>query len=466
LHRQIGLRLEAGYRTQAGDIAAELARHFEHGRDVRRGVAYLRQAASNTLRRYANQEAIDHLTKGLELLRTLPTTLDRNQQELDLLLVLGPALTTLKGYGALEVEQIYRQARALCRHVGDPSQRFGVLGGLGAFYQQRGELHTTHDVAKQLLHLAREIQEPALLGRAYLMQGSTLFYLGELAKAYQVLAQAMSSHDLQLSHTRAVHSGLHTHVVCQGHLAWTLWFLGYPHQALKQSHTALTLAQELSHPHSLVYAQHFACVIHQFRCEIQAVKERAEAVLALATEQGFVFWLAYGMVMRGWALALQKQEDEGIISLRQGLAAQRQTGAELGRIYFLALLAETCETTAQPEAAWRMLTEAIAAVSHTGESFYAAELHRLKGEHLLRQEGLKQRYTDAEQCFQQALTIARHQQAKSLELRAAISLAKLWQQQGKRAKAYDLLEPVYNWFTEGFDTADLQAAKALLTAVA
>jgi predicted ATPase len=390
LHRQIGQRVEAGYGPQARDVAAELARHFEQGRDVRRTVMYLRQAAGNALRRYANQEAIDHLTKGLSLLQTLPATLERHQHELDLLLVLGPALTALHGYGAPEVEHTYTRARALCQYVGDPVQRFGVLRGLGAFYQQWGELNTTRALAEQLLMLAQETQDPALRGRAHLMQGSTLFYLGELAAARSSLAQAQAAYDPQLSSARAGHSGLHSGVVCRGHIAWALWLLGHPHQALDQSQTALAMAVELSHPHSLVYALHFACVVRQFRHEIPAVRERAEAVLALASEHGFAFWMAYGMVMRGWALALHGQGEEGIASIRQGLAAQRQTGAELGRSYFLALLAEACQHTAQTEEGMCKLTEALAAVAQTGEAFYAqVAQQRLTGVPPMRKSGAR-----------------------------------------------------------------------------
>ena len=232
-------------------------------------------------------------------------------------------------------------------------------------------------------------------------------------------------------------------------------------------HEALTLAQELAHPFSLAFALYFAAWLHQFRREGQAAQERAEAAMALSTRAGVsAYWVAWGTILRGWALAVQGQGAEGMAQMRQGLAAWRATGAELRRPYFLALLAEAYGKAGQAEEGLHVLAEALAAVAaDSGERFCEAELYRLKGE-LLLQAGTVPDDAEAEACFQQALDMARRQQAKSLELRAAMSLSRLWQQQGKRAEAHELLAPIYGWFTEGFDTADLQEAKALLEALA
>jgi predicted ATPase len=222
----------------------------------------------------------------------------------------------------------------------------------------------------------------------------------------------------------------------------------------------MTLAQQLAHPFSLSVAFSWVAVVHQFRREVRATQERAEAAISLATEQGFPQWKAVGSLLRGWALVQQGQAQAGIEQLTQGLTAWRATGAEQVRSYWLALLAEAHNVIGQPETGLAVLAEALVHVEHTGERYYEAEIHRLKGELLLQQSSDNQ--ADAETCYQQAIDIARNQQAKSLELRATTSLAKLRQQQGKRQEAYDLLAPVYSWFTEGFDTADLQEAKALL----
>ena len=261
-------------------------------------------------------------------------------------------------------------------------------------------------------------------------------------------------------------------------VALALWLLGYPDQAVTRSNEALTLAQAQSHPYSLAVALLYAAALHQLRREVQAVQARAEAVIALSTEQGFMMWLAVGTVQRGWALAEQGQGEAGIAQIRQGIAAWQATGTAVARPWWLALLAEAYGKVGQTEEGLRVLTEALTVVDKTGECLYAAELYRLKGVLTLRQCHVasakgqapipqplspnSQAEVEAEAYFQQAIEIARWQSAKSLELRAVMSLSRLWQQQGKRAEAHELLAEVYNWFTEGFDTVDLQEAKALL----
>jgi len=247
-------------------------------------------------------------------------------------------------------------------------------------------------------------------------------------------------------------------------LAWSLWYLGYPDQALARIQEALALAQELSHPVTLQYALSSAAIVHQLRVEASAARARAEAALAISHEQGFAQALAQGTILRGWALTREGQAAEGIPQMPQGLAAYCATGAEAWRHYWLALLAEAYGTAGQIAEGLTTLAEALALVEKNGECYCEAECHRLKGDLLLALS--PDRQAEAEACFRQALAVARRQQAKSLELRAAMSLSRLWQRQGKRAEARELLAPIYGWFTEGFDTADLQEAQALLEALA
>jgi predicted ATPase len=253
-------------------------------------------------------------------------------------------------------------------------------------------------------------------------------------------------------------------VRCLIYAAWTLWCLGSPAQAVRRCQEALALAQTLAHPYSLVVAQHFAAFVHLRRREAPAVQAQAEALLPLAMAQGFPFYVGIGTFWRGWALAMQDQGEIGLALMSQGMEATLATGMELTRPYCLVLLAEAAGHTGQAAEGLRLLAEALAALEASGLGDLRAEAYRLQGELLLRQAVPDA--VQAEACFQQALAIARRQQAKSWELRAAMSLSRLWQQQGKRAEAYALLAPVYGWFTEGFDTADLQEAKALLEAVA
>ena len=300
-----------------------------------------------------------------------------------------------------------------------------------------------------------------MLLAAHRALGTTLFYVGAAVLAYTHLAQGIALYDPQQHRAAAFLYGDDAGVICRIYDARVLWCLGYPDQGLTQSQEAMALAQQIAHPFSLGFVLSNVAVFHQLRREVRATQERAEATISLATEQGFPFLMAVSVVLRGWALAQQAgQAQEGIEQIHQGLIAVRATGAEILRPYWLALLIEGYGITRQPEAGLAVLTEALTLVDTTGERWYEPELYRLKGALLLQQNSDNQ--ADAESCFTQAIAIAQKQQAKALELRAAASLARLWQQQGKRQEAYDLLAPVYNWFTEGFDTADLKDAKKLL----
>jgi len=502
LHRLIGERLEQGYRGQAQEIAAELAVHFERGRDYSRAVQYRLQAGQKAIQRSAHQEAISHLTKGLELLTTLPDTPGRAQQELTLQITLGASLLATKGYGVPEMERAFSRARALCQQVGETPQLFPVLMGLNRVYAARAEHETARGLAEQLLALAQSAQDPALLLVAHHAMGQLLCWLGEFVSARAHLQQVITLYNPQQHRPLALVYGVDFGVVFSA-AAFTLWYLGYPEQALRSSDKSITLAQELSHPHSLALALHYAAWIHQYRHEGQATQQRAEELIALSNEQGFPFLGAWGIMYGGWALAQQGQEEEGIAQIRQGFAASRATGAGVGQPYWLALLAEVYGKVEQGEGGLTLLAEALAMVDKTGERFYEAELYRLRGELTLQQSraslgqvpgksqtGPKskvqsrkkfsvvspqlsvpnpqplapstQAEAEAEADFLKAIEISRRQQAKSLELRATVSLARLWQQQGKKAEARKILADIYGWFTEGFDTKDLQEAKALL----
>jgi len=239
-----------------------------------------------------------------------------------------------------------------------------------------------------------------------------------------------------------------------------LWALGYPEQALARVHDALTLAHALSHPYSLAYARALAAQVLQFRRDVRAVHEQAEDAVALATEQGFTLWVGLGTSLCGWALAMQGQGEEGMTQVHQGSAAWLATGAVVWVPYLCTVLADVCDHLGHTEDGLQALVEAHTLVEQHEERWWEAEIYRLRGVLLLRQPGTPQ--AEAEACFHQALDVARRQEAKSLELRAAMSLSRLWRQQDKQAEAHALLAPIYGWFTEGFDTADLQGAKALL----
>jgi class 3 adenylate cyclase/predicted ATPase len=463
-HQRIAQMLIERFPETAETQPELVAHHYTEAGLTEQAIPYWQRAGQQALQRAANPEAVSYLTRGLGLLATLPDTPERMQCELDLQIALGPALMAIKGTAAPEVEQVYMRAHVLCTQVGETPQIFPVLWGLREFYNTRGELQTARELGEQGLALAQHQHDAALVLEAHAALGTTLFYLGEFASARSHLEQGLALYDPQQHrHLAYQGAGVDLGVLCLGAVPHILWYLGYPGQALRKSGELVTLAQGLAHPLSLAAALSWAARFRQLRREPQVVHELAEAVIALTTAQGFPQWWAQGIVLRGWALAKQAQAAEGVAQIRQGLAAWRATGAEIGRQWRLLLLAEAQGHMGQTAEGRATLAEALAVVERTGDRRDEAEIHRLTGEFLLRQAIPSE--PQAETCFRQALDIARRQQAKSLELRAAMSLACLWQRQGKRGEAHQLLAPVYNWFTEGFDTADLQEAKALLEAL-
>jgi predicted ATPase len=464
-----------------------LAHHYTEAGQPAQALPYWLRAGQRASERSANLEAVSQLCAGLAALQTLPATPARAQQELTLQLALGAPLMMIKGHSAPEVEQTYTRALELCQQAGDSPQLFSTLTGLWRFYYARGRLETTRELAEQCFALAQRMQDQALLQEAHMMLGLALFTRGELVSARQHLEQGIALYDPQHPRSLAFSGGTDPGVCCLCGEAWTLWTLGYPERALVSSQEALNLAKRLSHAYSLGFALHYDAMLHKWRREAQLVQERAETVMALSSEHGFARWLAGGMIRQGWALVVQGSAAEGIALLSQGLATWRHMGGELGLPNILGILAEAYGTGGRAEEGLRVLAEALATAHKNTERHYEAELYRLTGELLLQQAGESPPpasdtphpteasveaaqtvalWTEAESCFLQALEVARHQQAKSFELRAAQSLSRLWQQQGKRAEARQLLAEIYGWFSEGFDTPDLQEAKSLLDALA
>jgi predicted ATPase len=461
-HQRIAQALEEQFPDIVESQPERVASHYAEADCHAQAVPYWQRAGQRAIERSANLEAIGHLTRGLDALKTLPDTPGRAQQELGFLTTLGLALVATRGQAHEDVGRTYVRARALCQEQGETSQFFQVLWGLLSFYVVRAELQAAWEVREQLLGLAQRRHDPVRLMVAHWALGQTLLFRGEFAPARAHLEQGMTLYAPQQHHSLACLSGFpgDLGVFCRCFAAHTLWHLGYPDQALTRIDEALTMAQALAHPYSLALAHDYAAMLFQFRRAGSTAQESAGTAMALCTERGVAYYLAWGTIVQGWALVAQGQGEEGMSQMRRGLAAIRATGAELRRPYYLALLAEACGTVDQVGDGLAMLAEARAAMRNAGECWTEADLNRLKGD-LLRRRSVVDT-PQAEICFQQALDVARRQQAKSLELRAAMSLNRLWQRQGRRAEARDLLAPIYHSFTEGFDTADLQEARALL----
>ena len=456
LHRRIGEQAEAIYGEHANEIAAELAMHFERGANYEHATKYLQHAADNDLRRFAYKDAVALSRRGLELIEKLPETSERARQELGLHITLGAPLIATEGYAAPDVRSHYARARDLCLQLDTAPEIAEALWGLWTFYIVGSELGTAREIAGEFLRLAEDVPY------SHLTMEVTLMHMGEFELALKHFGKALSLYDPERHRNDSFRYSQNAGVASQCHAAWALWFLGYPDQALDRIEKALTLSRDLSEPHGMAHALFFTAVIHQFRRDEAMAKVCAEAASAISTEHGLLLYQATTTVTRGWTLIELGRVDEAIEQIRLGLAGHQATGTVLLRPQFLALLAEALKKANRIEEGLEVLEEALAQAQSNSDRYYMAELYRLKGDLLLQSSLGKDPAAGAERCLNQAIETARKQKAKSLELRAALSLAHLYRGRKQKAKARELLAPVYAGFTEGFDTKDLKEAKLLL----
>jgi class 3 adenylate cyclase/predicted ATPase len=465
-HRKIADVLQERFSDTAEAQPELLATHYTEAGLIEQAVPIWQRAGQRALERSANQEAIRHLDKGLELLGLLSETPEHLQQELLLQVTLGAAVMVVKGFASLEVQSVYARARKLCQKVDGGPLVFNVFWALWVSHLARAEHEQARDAAEECLRLAQAAQSPALLLEAHHAIGTSLLCLGEFVEGLQHLEQGTAIYDQRQHAAQAYIYGQDSGVACLGHGAEALWLLGYPDRARNRIDEALTLARQVSHPISTAAAANIASWVYQHLRDWQAVREHADAAAALSTEREFEFWAAMGVVGQASAMVGQGLVEDGITRLRTGLASLRSIGGEILMSYFLSLLAEAYAKAGRPEDGLSVLVEAMSAVNITRECWWEAELYRLKGELMLKQGNVQslrsEGQAEIEQCFRQALTIALAQRAKSLELRASMSLARLLAGQGMHEEARSMLAEIYSWFTEGFDTADLQDAKALI----
>jgi len=503
-HQQIGLRTETGYGERASEVAAELAVHFERGRDHARAVHFLQRAGENVLGRGAHIEAIALLSHAIETLRAWPDTLERVQQDLALHLVLGPALVAGKGHGAPEVERAYQHAAALCEQLPNHPHRCSILSGLGGYSMAHGDFAATFALGEQLLPLAQHDTQLNFEIQARRLLGTPLFWQGHLVAAREHLEKGIVLATAHAAPSRTEFT-LDPGVACRSYASFTLAALGYPAQALSMIQEAVIVAQRLLDPHSLAFALECRSRVYLLRREGVAAQASAAALMTHAHEHGFSYFQRQGLFDHGWALVEQGQEEEGIAQIRQALCALQEIDIRLGHSQVLAALGEACGQVGQFEEGMQVVGEALTEVAQSGERVFEAELYRLKGE-LTLQKGVggwglgvgkdKRQKTEsknsravsssslqapspkplvpmevedeAEGYFLKAIAIARQQEAKLLELRAVMSLVRLRQHatyhalRATLAEALNMLSEIYEWFTEGFDTKDLQEAKALL----
>jgi tetratricopeptide (TPR) repeat protein len=458
LHAQIAEALEA-HSPEMMDTQPELfAQHYAEAGLVEKSAACWGKAGHRSAARSAMAEAAAQFQKGLDQLALLPDTPGRQRQALEFLSALGAVLVALKGYAASETGQVFARARELWEQMGSPSEFLRVPFGQCRYHAFGGELDLALRLDEDLLRLSRQRNDSAGLVLSHTSSGNNLWFVGRFASSRWHLEEAIALYD-PISHRSLVQqAGIHLHVNSQAILGIVLFCLGYPAQALARSHAAIAEARRLAHPPSLASSLVLGAMPLWLAGDDAALDERADQLVAVATEQGFPFWGAAGTIYRGWVKAKNGDVVEGISLLRSGGAAYRATGAEIAVPFFIALFARACEIAGQIEESLTLLDDALQIVERTGERWFAAELNRHKGQLLLRQG----RSDAAEELYRKALSIAQEREAKLWELRAAMSLGRLRRDQGRRAEAYDLLAPIYGWFSEGFDTPDLKEARALL----
>jgi DNA-binding SARP family transcriptional activator/predicted ATPase len=469
LHERVGTALEELFGVQESavtaditEIAPQLARHFQEARNVAKAMRYLHQAGERALQLSAYQEAVAHLTGALALLRTLPDDSEWARLELALSLDLGMAWVGTKGYGP-EAKQTYTRARDLARQVGETTELCRVAGELSILYYVWAEHRRARELAEETLSLAQQTGDPLLImvGHAYV--GFILFALGEYTEARTYLQRVITVYRPEQHHRSIVYlRGSDVGLSALAYDACCLWCLGYPDQAAKQSEETLALARELGHPFSLADVLAFAgCVFNEMRQDALAFAASAKELKRLATER-VPGWLASATWYRGGALAMQGHLEVGIAEMRKGLEQQQFGNEQCYRTGCYCSLAKAQGKAGRPEGGLSALAEALAQVEKADERYSEAEIYRVKGELLLAQG----HEVEAEANLHEAIGVARRQQAKSWELRATTSLARLWQVQGRTDEARQMLSEIYGWFTEGFDTADLIEAKALLDELA
>lgn len=465
-HQQVAEQLETHFPDMVSMQPELLAHHFTEGGATESAVSYWLRAGQRASEHSAYQEAISHCTQGLALVPNLPESPERTQQELNLQLALGAGLLMTKGHGAQEVEAAYTRARALCYELGDTLALFPVLFGLWRFYAVKPELQMNSELGEQLLRLAESTQDPPLLVVSRYALGFSHLMLGNSADALYHLQQGTEHYDPSQREAAMFRAGQDPGVVCQAYTAWALWLQGYSEQAQQHLDQALQLAQAIDHPFTLGFALDVAAILGQLSRDGRMTAQYAASAVEVSSEHGFALWLALANLMQGAAMLFDDPKKEleanALDIIRQGRGAWQAAGADLIGPFVCTLLAEVYQQLGQYDAGQRALDEAITLMDHTEERWWAAEVYRLKGVLVLYQDERETAPQEAEAHFQQALSIARRQQAKTLELRATTNLCQLWQQRGQSDQARQCLGDIYSWFTEGFDTADLREAKALL----
>jgi predicted ATPase/tRNA A-37 threonylcarbamoyl transferase component Bud32 len=463
LHAEVGRTLESLYGERGEEVSVQLARHFQEAGIVDKAVAYLQKAGNKAVRLSAGQEAVGHFNKALELLRQLPETPQRDLQELSLQLALVVPLQATEGFGAPELGRAVVRARELCGRIGDVRQRFMALVQLATYYATTAQYRTALELREEITRIAEESKDAMLEAVSYYIHVWPLLNVGELVQAGEHARHMAAIYDPKKHGVLAYLFGYDLGVLNLGFGSWALWILGYPDQARRQLQEAMRIARELGHPHTLAFILLGACELNWFLGDFSQINADTEELVPLSEKTGFIYIGAHGYFYRGERAVLGGRVKEGISEMRRGLALMKGTGTLTCFTRLLARVADACRKAGDVEEALSAANEAIALVTEYDERYMEPELYRLKGE-LLRLSGEPD--SRVEEYFRRAIEVARRRQYKSWELRAAMSLGRLWQRQGKSREARELLRGIHGWFKEGFDSPDWKEAEALLEELA
>jgi predicted ATPase len=456
IHEQVGDAIERLFPHRLADHLSQLAHHYSLSANAAKALNYLQRAGEHCAARAAHAEASVHFNTALELLKALPDSPERMQRELDIEARLGPIVLAVRGYGSPDAEKIYVRARELCAKLGEPAPLFPVLWGLHIIHMSRDEEMMARRLGDELLALAKRLQNPAQLLQAHHALWTTFVFGGDFVTALAHADAGKALYRPEVHHSDAALYGAHDAGVCADVLAATaLWLIGYPERALRRTLQGQALARQLSHINSIVFSLIYPSLAHLLRRDTRAAAETAEAGIRLANENGFVFGMAIGNFILSWARTELDCRRDDVAQMRRSLVDILTPWRPL----FRGLLAQRLGAMGEAIAGLELVDEALSSAK-TGWRWYEADLHRIKGDLLLLQD--EQDGAKAEECLTAAISIARRQNAKSLELRSTMSLARLLRDTSRRDEARAMLSEIYNWFTEGFDTADLKDAKVLL----
>ncbi len=460
-HARIAATMELKFPEVCEKEPEVVAQHFSEGNLPEKAVTHWQRAGERSLQRYAYREAIQQIRAGIESIKLAPESRDQHLREIELLVMLGVPLQSIVGYSAPEVEENYARAYALCQELRLTTELFPILYGLFRYYMLQGKYAKAVEISQQLVQMATQCPEPDFVVSAHRAIASPLVYQGRYDEALLHLAKVLA-----IPATPEIRAKVNRYdvvdpwIAAGSYTSWALWLTGHPQQALEQSQRTVAEAEALKHPFTITLALSFSTWLHQFRRDIPATLAAAERALALSEEHGFRFWIGWGNVLKHWALGISGRDPHACEAIRQGIVAWRAQGSELGSSYFYAMQAEVALSLQRPTEALAALSQADDFARATTEGFPLPELHRLRGD-----VALHLKDSPAETHYRTAIDNARRQGSRSLELRAAVSLARLQKELGRIAEARELLTSVLSAFKSEIATPDLQAARELEAAL-